>query len=126
VTDHKLERGAGMTLDLEPTPDLLAGVAGAVAARSPRPYLVGFAAETGSLDRAAEKLRRKGVDLLVANDVSEPGSGFGTDTNRVEILAADGSRAELPLLSKREVADAILDRVVGALDERDTAAQTAS
>ena len=59
-----------------------------------RPVLVGFAAETGSLDRAADKLRRKGVDFLVANDVSEPGSGFGTDTNRVVILGADGSRAE--------------------------------
>ena len=63
----------------------------------PLPVLVGFAAETGSLERAAEKLRRKGVDLLVANDVAEPGSGFGTDTNRVSILAADGSREDLPL-----------------------------
>ena len=67
--------------------------------------LVGFAAETGSLERAADKLRRKGVDLLVANDVAEPGSGFGTETNRVSILAADGSREDLPLQSKREVAD---------------------
>ena len=58
---------------------------------TPRPFLVGFAAETGSLDRAADKLRRKGIDLLVANDVAEPGSGFGTDTNRVTILAADGA-----------------------------------
>ncbi len=80
--------------------------------------LVGFAAETGSLDRAAAKLARKGVDLLVANDVAEPGSGFGTDTNRVSILAADGSRDDLPLLSKREVADRILDRVVERLRER--------
>ena len=90
----------------------------------PAPILVGFAAETGSLERAADKLRRKGVDLLVANDVSEPGSGFGTDTNRVTILAADGSRHDLPLLTKREVADAILDRVAAALDARDAAAQT--
>ena len=66
----------------------------------PRPILVGFAAETGSLERAADKLRRKGVDLLVANDVAEPGSGFGTDTNRVTILAADGSRDDLPLQSQ--------------------------
>ncbi len=133
--DKKLERGAGLTLELEPTPDVLAQVArlvrgtdktGEVAYEPvvPAPVLVGFAAETGSLDRAADKLRRKGVDLLVANDVSEPGSGFGTDTNRVSILAADGSRDDLPLLSKREVADAILDRVVGALDARDAAAQT--
>ena len=90
----------------------------------PAPVLVGFAAETGSLDRAADKLRRKGLDLLVANDVAEPGSGFGTDTNRVSILAADGSRDDLPLLTKREVADRLLDRVVSALDARSRDAQT--
>ena len=89
-----------------------------------RPVLVGFAAETGSLDRAADKLRRKGVDLLVANDVAEEGSGFGTDTNHVWILSADGSQVDLPLRSKRDVADEILDRVAAALDARDAAAQT--
>ena len=123
----KLGRGEGLTLELEPTEDILAAVSAAVAAPgSPtrRPVLVGFAAETGSLDRAPEKLRRKGVDLLVANDVTEPGSGFGTETNRVTILSADGGRDELPLLSKREVAERILDRVVATLDERDAAAQT--
>jgi phosphopantothenoylcysteine decarboxylase/phosphopantothenate--cysteine ligase len=123
----KVGRDEGLTLELEPTEDILAAVAAAVSApgaSSRRPFLVGFAAETGSLDRAPDKLRRKGLDLLVANDVSEAGSGFGTDTNRVTILAADGSRDELPLLSKREVAERILDRVVAALDERDVAAQT--
>jgi phosphopantothenoylcysteine decarboxylase/phosphopantothenate--cysteine ligase len=118
VLEAKVERSAGLTLELEPTPDLLAGVAAAVTDRMPRPVLVGFAAETGSLDRAADKLRRKGVDLLVANDVSEPGSGFGTETNRITLLAADGSIDEQPLLPKREVADRILDRVVGLLEER--------
>ena len=59
----------------------------------PAPILVGFAAETGSLERPPGKLRRKGVDLLVANDVAEAGSGFGTDTNRVTIFDADGRRA---------------------------------
>jgi phosphopantothenoylcysteine decarboxylase/phosphopantothenate--cysteine ligase len=88
--------------------------------------LVGFAAETGSLDRAPAKLQAKGVDLLVANDVSEPGSGFETDTNRVTILDRGGAIDELPMLSKREVADRILDRVAHALDARDAAAQTAT
>jgi phosphopantothenoylcysteine decarboxylase/phosphopantothenate--cysteine ligase len=122
----KIGRDKGLSLELEPTEDILAAVSAAVAAgpSSRRPILVGFAAETGSLDRAPEKLRRKGVDLLVANDVSEAGSGFGTDTNRVTILAAGGGQDELPLLSKREVAERILDRVVAALDERDAAAQT--
>ncbi len=135
AAETKLERGAGLTLELEPTPDVLAQIARIVRgtdsndessaqAVAPRPYLVGFAAETGSLDRVAEKLRRKGVDLLVANDVAETGSGFGTETNRVSILSLDGERDDLPLLSKREVADRILDRVALALDARDADAQT--
>ena len=125
VVGSKLARADGLTLELEATPDLLAGAAASVRDRGPRPVLVGFAAETGSLDRAADKLRRKGVDLLVANDVAEPGSGFGADTNRVTILGADGTIDERPLQSKRIVADEILDRVRRALDERDGAAQTA-
>ena len=133
--DTKLARTDGLVLRLESTPDLLAEVARIVHGLDadgeptrepgrPVPILVGFAAETGSLERAAEKLRRKGVDLLVANDVAEAGSGFGTDTNRVSILAADGSREDLPLQSKRAVAERVLDRVAVALDERDAAAQT--
>ncbi|HET7027622.1 MAG TPA: bifunctional phosphopantothenoylcysteine decarboxylase/phosphopantothenate--cysteine ligase CoaBC [Candidatus Limnocylindrales bacterium] len=131
----KIARGESLTLALEPTPDLLAEIsrivrgedaAGAPTRRplDPRPVLVGFAAETGSLERAPDKLRRKGVDLLVANDVAEPGSGFGTDTNRVTILAADGARDELPLITKREVADLLLDRVAALLDARDAERQT--
>lgn len=123
----KLERAAGLTLELEPTPDVLAEVAAIARASVPpgdRPVLVGFAAETGSLERAAAKLRRKGVDLLVANDVAEPGSGFGTETNRVSILAADGAREDLPLLPKREVADRILDGIRAAFDARAASGQT--
>jgi phosphopantothenoylcysteine decarboxylase / phosphopantothenate---cysteine ligase len=115
----KIARGDIMTLHLEPTADLLAELSAAAQSMRPRPLLVGFAAETGSLDRAPDKLRRKGLDLLVANDVAEPGSGFGTETNRVTILAADGTQEPLPLLTKREVADRLLDRVVAQLDERD-------
>ena len=133
--DHKLSRGEGLTLRLEPTPDLLAEVAritrgldsAGAATREPArpaPILVGFAAETGSVRRAADKLRSKRVDLLVANDVAEEGSGFGTDTNRVVILDAAGGRDDLPLLPKREVADRLLDRVARALDDRDAAGQT--
>ena len=133
--ETKVLRDAALTLELESTPDVLAAIARIVRGRAaageptgrplrPAPILVGFAAETGSLARAADKLRRKGVDLLVANDVAEDGSGFGTDTNRVSIFAADGSREDLPLQSKRAVADHLLDRVARLLDERDAAAQT--
>ncbi|HEY2887101.1 MAG TPA: bifunctional phosphopantothenoylcysteine decarboxylase/phosphopantothenate--cysteine ligase CoaBC [Candidatus Limnocylindrales bacterium] len=120
----KLARGSGLSLDLEPTPDLLAGAVAIAHELRPVPVIVGFAAETGSLARAIEKLHRKGVDLLVANDVSEPGSGFGTETNRVTLLAADGPAEGWPLLTKREVADRLLDRLAGLLDGRDAAAQT--
>ncbi|HET7029686.1 MAG TPA: bifunctional phosphopantothenoylcysteine decarboxylase/phosphopantothenate synthase [Candidatus Limnocylindrales bacterium] len=126
IAGTKLTRDAGLSLELEPTEDILLGVREQFSAphRTTRPFVVGFAAETGSLDRAAAKLRRKGVDLLVANDVAEAGSGFGTDTNRVVILGAGGSRDELPLLTKREVADEILDRVAAALDPRVAGVQT--
>ncbi len=135
AADAKLERVPTLSLELEATPDLLAEIARIAHGLdsdgrstrqplAPRPFLVGFAAETGSLDRAAGKLSRKRVDLLVANDVAEPGSGFGSDTNRVSILASDGTRADLPLQSKRAVAEELLDRIAAALDERDRAAQT--
>jgi len=129
ASSTKLERSEGLTLALEPTEDILAGAAATARAGDGRqvpPLLVGFAAETGSLDRAEAKLRRKGVDILVANDVSEAGSGFGTDTNRVTILTADGGREAFPLLAKAAVADLLLDRVAAALDERGAAAQTGS
>jgi phosphopantothenoylcysteine decarboxylase/phosphopantothenate--cysteine ligase len=120
--DRKIARADGLQLELSPTPDLIAEVAAANGAA----YLVGFAAETGDLERAPGKLAAKGIDLIVANDVSEAGSGFGTDTNRVTLFGRDGSREALPLLSKREVADRILDRVAAALDGRDAGVQTAS
>jgi phosphopantothenoylcysteine decarboxylase / phosphopantothenate---cysteine ligase len=80
---------------------------------------VGFAAESRAVvEEAARKLVAKGLHLICANDVTEAGSGFGTDTNRVVMLARDGSREELPLLPKEEVADRILDRVVTLLGPR--------
>jgi phosphopantothenoylcysteine decarboxylase/phosphopantothenate--cysteine ligase len=124
AADTKLTRDGSLMLELEPTEDILAEVGARAKEAEPRPVIVGFAAETGSLERAPAKLRRKGADLLVANDVAEAGSGFGTDTNRVSILAADGSRDDLPLLTKREVAERLLDRVVAALDERDGRSHT--
>ena len=113
----KIGRGDGLMLELEATPDLLAEtserVRGSIRAVGGRaPILVGFAAETGSLARAPGKLRAKGVDLLVANDVADPGSGFGTDTNKVTIYSTDAAPEELPLLSKHDVAELLLDRVV--------------
>ena len=131
ASDRKIGRGSGMKLELDATPDLLAEVAervrtGIRASGAVHPILVGFAAETGSTDRAAEKLRAKGVDMLVANDVTEPGSGFGTDTNRVTIYYPKGAPEQLPMLSKREVAELLLDRILIRVDSREAAPEAAT
>jgi phosphopantothenoylcysteine decarboxylase/phosphopantothenate--cysteine ligase len=101
---------------LEPTPDILAGLA---RRRTPDQVIVGFAAETHDpVERGRRKLERKGVDLLVVNDVSAPGVGFDHDTNAVVILGADGTATDIPLTSKDAVANAVLDRVIDHLDEK--------
>jgi phosphopantothenoylcysteine decarboxylase/phosphopantothenate--cysteine ligase len=116
-TTQKLSKEEGLPeLVLEPTPDILAGLA---ARRRPGQVLVGFAAETHeAVDRGRRKLARKGVDLLVVNDVSAPGAGFDHDTNAVVILGAAGSAQEIPLTSKDAVANAVLDSVVAHHDEK--------
>ena len=117
--EQKMAKEDGVPeLVLEPTPDILVGLVGR---RRPGQVMVGFAAETRDpIERGRKKLRRKGVDLLVVNDVTAPGAGFDHDTNTVTILDAAGGAAEVPLTSKRAVADAVLDRVVGQLDPERT------
>jgi phosphopantothenoylcysteine decarboxylase/phosphopantothenate--cysteine ligase len=113
VAESKIARGgSGLTLELEPTTDILAEAVTVARGAARNPVIVGFAAETGSLQRARAKAERKGVDLLVANDVAESGSGFGTDTNHVTLVVPGGRDEEWPLMSKRQVADRLLDRVV--------------
>ncbi|MBI4336412.1 MAG: bifunctional phosphopantothenoylcysteine decarboxylase/phosphopantothenate--cysteine ligase CoaBC [Chloroflexi bacterium] len=107
---QKVKKGPQQwVVELTKNPDILA--------EAPRDLIrVGFAAETEKVvEHAQEKLVAKGLDLMVANDVTSPDSGFGTDTNRVVILDKDGGCQELPLLSKLEVADRILDRVAELL-----------
>jgi len=100
---------------LESTPDILAEIG----KRKGRRILVGFAAETQDLvANARKKLQRKNLDLMVANDVSQPGAGFDADTNLVKILDAKGGVEELPLLPKAAVADRILERVVHLVGKR--------
>ena len=107
----KLKKADGVPeIVLEPTPDILAALG---RTRRPGQVLVGFAAETSDLAAAARrKLHDKGVDLIVANDVSAPGAGFDADTNEVLLVAADGTDHTVPLTDKREVARAVLDAVV--------------
>src|SRR4051812_34731545 len=101
------DAGGNLTLELTAVPDLLAGLA--QARQNGRPFLIGFAAELAggaALEaRASGKLREKGCDAIVANDVSAPGIGFDNDDNAVTVMFADGSRADIPRASKRAVAD---------------------
>jgi phosphopantothenoylcysteine decarboxylase/phosphopantothenate--cysteine ligase len=128
VADFRPERAVGRKLKkaegppevvLLPNPDILAELGGAPELRKPGGLLVGFAAETepdpARLGELAEAKRRaKGADLIVANDVSSPDSGFNVRTNRAVIAAPDSTR-DLGLVSKQALAEAILDSVAGRL-----------
>jgi phosphopantothenoylcysteine decarboxylase/phosphopantothenate--cysteine ligase len=105
----KRQRASSLTLELERTPDILTEVKGKF-------LRVGFAAESENLVANAKgKLDKKRLDLIVANDITDRGSGIGADTNQVVIIDRKGKIEKLPLLPKREVADRILDRVVKLL-----------
>lgn len=113
AADQKIKRtGAALSVELTPNDDILAGL--------PDGFVkIGFAAETQDLlANARDKIARKRLHLIVANDVTAEGAGFAVDTNRVSIIDATGEAEHLPLLSKREVADRILDRVVPLLPSR--------
>jgi phosphopantothenoylcysteine decarboxylase/phosphopantothenate--cysteine ligase len=105
----KKDQGGPMTLTLEKSPDILASIAAA----SPRPFIVAFAAETESLEEnAREKLVRKKADLIVANDVSDPSIGFDSDQNEVLVISSDGQTTKISRAAKISVANRILDLVV--------------
>ena len=112
--EEKIKKAGGPPeIVLEPTVDILAELGN----RKSTQYLVGFAAETERLvEQAAAKMAAKRVDLMVANDVSAPGSGFEVDTNRAVLIAPDGTTRELPQMPKIELADAIWDRVAPELE----------
>lgn len=108
----KIKKGGAerLTLELVRTPDILQAIGewkrGAGAAAGRKPFVVGFAAETDDVERnAVDKLNRKGCDLIVANDVSQAGAGFGTDTNIVQVYGAEGLVEAMPLQAKRTVAE---------------------
>ncbi|TNE52152.1 MAG: bifunctional phosphopantothenoylcysteine decarboxylase/phosphopantothenate--cysteine ligase CoaBC [Deltaproteobacteria bacterium] len=104
----KIKKKAGpLAIELDRNPDILASLP-----KDPKRITVGFAAETDHVEEhALGKLKRKHLDMIVANDVTQPGSGFGVDTNQVVLLKADGSSESLPMLSKVEVAERLLDQV---------------
>ncbi len=110
----KLKKADGAPLvELVPTTDILGSLG---AGKRPDQVLIGFAAETEDLvENATDKLNRKNLDMIVANDVSKPGVGFEHSTNEVVVLFADGTRHDVALTEKREIARAVLDAAVGLL-----------
>jgi phosphopantothenoylcysteine decarboxylase/phosphopantothenate--cysteine ligase len=116
---RKLKKHEGIPeIVLEPTHDFLVDLG---RAKAPGQVLVGFAAETNDLvEHAMEKLRRKRLDLIVGNDISQPDAGFEVDTNRAVILDAEGGIDTLPLLAKSDLAGVILDKVARLLQEKRT------
>jgi phosphopantothenoylcysteine decarboxylase/phosphopantothenate--cysteine ligase len=110
IASQKIKKTASeITLRLEPNPDILA----AVARKKENRVIIGFAAETGKVaENARKKLAEKNADLIVANDVTAEGAGFDVDTNIVTLFARDGRDLPLAKMTKREVADRILDEVL--------------
>ena len=107
---QKIKRGSSnLTIELEPTPDILSELGRTKGSR----VLIGFAAETERVAESARaKLARKGADMIVANDVTQQGAGFDTDTNIVTFFLNDGREIALPKMSKSDVADRILDQAL--------------
>ncbi|NLI90713.1 MAG: bifunctional phosphopantothenoylcysteine decarboxylase/phosphopantothenate--cysteine ligase CoaBC [Peptococcaceae bacterium] len=102
------KKGENLTLELTPNPDILL----ALGQKKEHQFLVGFAAETQhAVENGSEKLRKKNADMLVVNDVTAPGAGFGTDTNIVSFLFPDGSRKDLPQMNKIEVARELVKEI---------------
>ncbi len=112
VADQKIKRDRGIPeVKLVANPDILLEATGTLRRSRPEAVVVGFAAETvDALGHGEEKLARKGVDIMVVNDVTEPGAGFGTETNSVWLISRDGTRSRIELAAKREVAAALLEK----------------
>jgi phosphopantothenoylcysteine decarboxylase/phosphopantothenate--cysteine ligase len=113
----KIKKGSGATtMDLEQTDDILMST---ISKRRKKGLVVGFALETGNgLTNAREKLESKNLDMVVLNDATEPGAGFGVDTNRVTLIDRSGTEEELQLMSKIDLAEIILDRIEAKLNGR--------
>jgi phosphopantothenoylcysteine decarboxylase/phosphopantothenate--cysteine ligase len=117
MAERKIKKGKGVpALPLAENPDILLAVAAQRRKLGKPAVVVGFAAETNDLlENARDKLARKEMTLIVANDVSAADAGFAVDTNRVVLLGADGSRESLPLMNKEEVAQRVVEWVMAAL-----------
>jgi phosphopantothenoylcysteine decarboxylase/phosphopantothenate--cysteine ligase len=116
ISERKIKKGeSDTTLTLERTEDILEELGKKKGNR----ILVGFAAETEDLiANAKKKLKEKNLDFIVVNDVTKPGAGFSSDTNQVKIIDPSGQVKDLPIMTKEEVSQLILDEVVRLLKRR--------
>jgi phosphopantothenoylcysteine decarboxylase/phosphopantothenate--cysteine ligase len=120
VAGDKLKKREGIPqIELEAAPDILETVSDLGSGEKRPRLVVGFAAESRDLlENAAVKLASKKLDMIAANDITTPDAGFGTDANRVTLIYADGRKEALPLMSKSEVAETIVARVVALLENK--------
>ncbi len=111
--EHKIKKtGEELVIHLLPNPDILMELGQLKGDK----LVIGFAAETRDLlENAVDKLRRKNLDMLVANDVTRPGAGFGSDTNLVALLYPNGDKETLPLMGKEQIAREIIDRIISLM-----------
>ena len=110
------KHGSVPKMELEPTTDILKST---ISKRKKKSFIVGFALETNDgLNNAKEKLQAKDLDLVVLNDATEPGAGFGVDTNRVTLIGRHGKQEDLTLMSKTDLAEVLLDRIEQELSGR--------
>ncbi len=120
VAGNKLKKRDGIPqMELEAAPDILEAVTGSRSGEEQLRVVVGFAAESRDLlENAAAKLTSKRLDMIAANDITAPDAGFGADTNRVTLIYADGRKEAFPPMSKVEVAEEIVARVVALLENK--------
>jgi phosphopantothenoylcysteine decarboxylase / phosphopantothenate---cysteine ligase len=118
VAKDKIKKRDGIPqIELEVAPDILKTVSGSPVGKKRFKVVVGFAAESQALlENASEKLKSKGLDFIAANDISSKDAGFAVDTNRITLLFANGSKESLPLMSKTEAAEKIIEHVARLLE----------
>jgi len=119
IKSEKIKKDSGMdTIELKPTRDILKDVAVVKEKEKLDLKVIGFAAESKDLKvNAREKLNKKNMDMIVANDISDPQAGFGVDTNKVLLMYSDGSTEQLPLMSKNDVAEKVIQHLQSWLIE---------
>ena len=118
ISKEKIKKRDGIPqIELEAAPDVLKTVTGSKSGKKRFQVVVGFAAESQDLlENASEKLKSKGLDFIAVNDITSKDAGFAVDTNRITLLFANGNKESLPLMSKRDMAEKIIEQIIKLLE----------